>query len=340
MRLRVFSALGFASALTLVAVGFLNSTSPQLQFEQDSEAPALPQLADRIDDIEKIIVDQAGGELTIAREGEDWVLSSQDNYSADTAKVKANLLQLAALRLVEPKTREPQLYAKLGVDDPGPDSAASRRLSAFDAAGEEVASIVIGKKRTIIEGKVRPGVYVRREGDPQAWLAAGQIDSSRDLASWTDTFLIGIDAEDIESITVDRVGIGTLHLARIPGDERAYALEGAPDGFSPRPELQLLRVVDQFADIQFDEIRRAEARDAGTITTKLRATDGLELSIEAFKEDDKRWVRIEAIGDGEAATRAEALNQRLGNREFRVSGRHAENIVVSLADLLEPEAES
>lgn len=334
MRAKAFSALGITAGLTLIAVGFLAATSPTSQFGEAGNAPVFPQLADQIDDINKIVIDQAKSELTIERSGENWLLADHDNYPADAEKVDQSIVHLATLRLVEPKTKKQQLYSKLEVEDPGLENAVSRRLEAFDSQGERLASVIIGKRKANFNGQGRTAFYLRRDSDEQAWLANGEINASTDLVNWAKTDLIGIDANEIESITIDREGLGTLRLVRIPGDDRLYSLEGVPEGFSPKPELQLQRVVDQFADLKFNDIRRV-AGDGGTISTiNLRSTDGLDFSIASYKDGEDRWVRVEVSGDGEAAARAETLSERLANREFRVSGRHATNVVISLGDLL------
>lgn len=339
MRPRVFGALGVAAAITFVAVGLLGPTDSQQSFESANDAPLFPQLADRIDDIGKIIVDRMDGGITLERRGEDWTVVSHDDFPAEISKVEGNLSDFAALRLVEPKTKRKESFPKLEVEDPDAEGARSRRMELLDREGKALASVIIGKTKANIVGLGRPGVYLRRDNEDQAWLAAGKISTSTELADWVDTNLFGIGAEEVEILDVKRAGLDSLRLVRGAGADGAYRLEGVPEGFDAKPELQLRRIVGEYADIQFDKVRQRGSNNPNTATTLLSGAGGLEYTVETYKEGEDRWVRVDVTGSGDAAARAETLNRRLADREFRVSGRHAENVVLSIGDLIALSAE-
>ena len=110
------------------------------------------------------------------------------------------LLGLADLSLVEPKTRRPELLSRLDLDDPGNGKSTLVRLR--NRTGGTVAELIVGKTRRGRLGGGNDGVYVRKPGDKQAWLAAGSLELPADLVGWLDRRIIDVPAGRIASVTL------------------------------------------------------------------------------------------------------------------------------------------
>ncbi len=86
-------------------------------------------------------------------------------------KIRRIVLALADMTLVEPKTAKPDLYPRLEVEDPG--KGKSTLVTIKDKSGAALARLIVGKQRYDRLGEGNDGVYVRKPGDPQSWLARG-----------------------------------------------------------------------------------------------------------------------------------------------------------------------
>src|SRR5690606_9131811 len=84
-----------------------------------------PGLSDRINDIAAITIKGNKHTVELKQAGEQWVLASSDNYPALVNKVRAVAINMAELRQLEEKTANPDMYSRLGVEDPDSNDASS-----------------------------------------------------------------------------------------------------------------------------------------------------------------------------------------------------------------------
>jgi hypothetical protein len=87
--------------------------------------------------------------------------------------------RLTELRLTEPRTANPEMLERLGVEDPQRPGATSALLPrARCARARRWRSWWSGRRRMRVQANVPETVYVRRPGETQAWLAEGRIPST------------------------------------------------------------------------------------------------------------------------------------------------------------------
>ncbi len=79
--------------------------------------PLFPALLDNINDITTVVGVGAGETFTLVREGDRWVVSEKQGFPADQDKARQLILGMARLARIEPKTSNPDLYEKIGLDD-------------------------------------------------------------------------------------------------------------------------------------------------------------------------------------------------------------------------------
>jgi hypothetical protein len=100
----------------------------------------LPELKDKLNDVNKLVVTGDGDAVTIQRDGDDWSVLEKSGFAADTGKLRETLLALADARKLEQKTSNPDRLGQLGLD--GPDAGNGRRVDLF---GEDFGySLIIG----------------------------------------------------------------------------------------------------------------------------------------------------------------------------------------------------
>ena len=86
------------------------------------------------------------------------------------------LTALTELRLVEPRTKDPAEFSRLGLEDPNGKTAKSDLLRVLDASGKPIVSLIVGHRRVRTQGNVPEQIFVRRPDDNQTWLAEGSLE--------------------------------------------------------------------------------------------------------------------------------------------------------------------
>ena len=135
----------------------------------------VPQLEAALGDIERVTVVKANGETvaTLERRPENWVAADKNDYVADAAKLRQALTTLSDARILEQKTANPELYARLGVEDVEAADAAGLRV-AFTAQGQELPTVILGNARLALaeveigSGRHQTGQARRREVESAA----------------------------------------------------------------------------------------------------------------------------------------------------------------------------
>src|ERR1700730_12860502 len=89
---------------------------------------------------------------------------------------------MADLNWVEPKAQTPDLYPRLDVEDPG--HGKSALVAVKNKSGGDLAQAIVGKRRYDRLGAGNDGVYLRKPGEAQTWLARGTLDPTGDPSSW------------------------------------------------------------------------------------------------------------------------------------------------------------
>jgi hypothetical protein len=135
-----------------------------------------PNLKSQLNGIERLEVSGAGPEDPIALERSDsgWVVLQKAGYAADAGKIRQLLLRLAEASIVEAKTANPDLYARLAVADLDAPEGAGTLLTIGPPADIRV---VVGERDARAGG-----TYVRRAGEAQSYLVDADI-AKRQTAS-------------------------------------------------------------------------------------------------------------------------------------------------------------
>jgi hypothetical protein len=297
----------------------------------------LPQVADRLDSVARIALVNGGQKTTLVRWGNAWTVEERGFYLADGEKLHQLLLGLGDLTYVEPKTKKPDLYPRLDVEDADKPGAKSTLVTVSDAKGSLLGEIIAGKHRVDELGGGSDGVYVRKPGDAQSWLARGALDLSGDTASWLSTKLLDLPTTQVKDVLLTAADGTKLAFGRQKPDDK-FALDPPP------PADKKLKSDDALDDpagalggLELADVRPAKdfALPAqGVAEARYESFDGLVVTLTLADKDGGHWARIEASGTGAAAPRAAALNEALGPWVFGLPDYKAKALETKLADVL------
>lgn len=289
MRSRSFIIL-FTAVLLMVALLYTQRQDPQ----QDQQQLILPGLSGVLNDVERVTVIGAGNSsvATMVRDDDYWILEERDGYRADVGRIRRNLIALANAKVVEPKTTDPALHPRLGVED----------LGSPDAAGKQFVIAAPGQTFSLIVGNtgVRGGMaYVRKPDAAQSFLVSADLDPGDGTTDWLATNLLSVDAGRIYSVTTAHADGETLRVEKATRDATAYTLVEMPDG----RELQYATILDTvpslLTDLTFDDVgKRDPSKELEVVaSTRFETFDGLIVEATIFDAEDGRRVTFEASAD-------------------------------------------
>src|SRR5690349_15318946 len=119
MQKRHFLPLVAATVVLVAAAVFALAAGDRGVSRPPPGQAAFPALAAKLGEVASVAVTRNGSTLTLIRDGDSWLVAEKGNYPADNAKLSQLLLAMADLQLVEPRTRQPDLYPRLEIEDPG-----------------------------------------------------------------------------------------------------------------------------------------------------------------------------------------------------------------------------
>ncbi len=297
MKPATFAALAVATAV--IAGGAYYATMQREASVSDPwrRQPLYPGLMERVNDATSIrVASQADGSITITKQGDTWTVAERHDYPADFDKIRAALVELASMETLEPKTSRPENFAELYVEDVGPADGATTNSIRFTAKADNdvLADLLIGRARPKDIGE---GVFVRKHGENQVWLANGSFQPNRRALQWLDRNVVNIDARRIMRVTVTHPDGDTFTVNRpeMASENMAYA-SPVPEGWQPKPPHEMNNMASVPDFLIFQEVKPAGeiAWTADPVVSTYRTFDGLTLTMTAVEQDGDVWVKASA----------------------------------------------
>jgi hypothetical protein len=297
---------------------------------------AFPALAARLGDVASVTVSRDGTTMTLIRDGDNWLVAEKGNYPANAAKISQIVRAVADLTLVEPKTQNPDLYPRLEVEDPG--NGKSTLVAVKDKSGGDLAQAIVGKRRYDRLGAGNDGVYLRKPGEAQSWLARGTLDPSGDAANWLDRQIIDISEKKIAKVTLTQADGSKLVISR-SAPEAKFAVEDAPADAKFKGETATSGPATALETLDLDDVKPAgelPVPDKNVVTASFTTFDGLTVDLRLMERDKADWIAISAAGSGPAEANAKKIEDRVSHWTYAIPAYKANLLKTKLADLIEP----
>jgi hypothetical protein len=338
MRSKGLLGLVLATAAALIVAIALAAGNRPPSADPQSGAAVLPDLAKRADDVARLTLVHGESTTTLRRQGGQWLVEEKSGYPADPTKVHQTLLGLAELRYVEAKTRKPELYPRLEVEDAGQKGAKSTLVTASDEKGILLGEVIAGKRRVDQLGGGVDGIYLRQPGKAQSWLARGTLDLAGDTLGWLDRKVVDLPQEKVKEAVLIQPDGSKLDIARDQPDD-PLALKGAPAAAKLKSDGAASEAASALAGVELADVRPAAdvtfPKD-GVAHAEFTSFDGLTVKVALVEQDGKSWARVEAKGTGEAEKPAAELNARLSPWVYALADFKAKALKTKLADLVAP----
>jgi hypothetical protein len=305
-----------------------------------------PGLEDKVGEVTEIQVRDSKGALTVRRGEKGWALEDKSGYPVRDDRVRTAIIGLSELVLREPKTRLPEYYASLQVEDVDTDKSKSVELFLRNKDGNDLANVIIGRRKFSYTDLAEGGLYVRKPGEAQSWFATGEFGVQTDPLYWLQTRIIDMPREDVATMVTVQPDGARLAISKASPDTKFFTVADLPEGArlssSGAPDqlgaamdgLDLVDVVSvNGVDFSGDNIAHAQAKTFG----------GLVVDVDMVGKDDKIWARFVASTAGQATVevvrQSQDINARLSGWAFQIRDYQIRNLRMPLEALLKPKGE-
>jgi hypothetical protein len=293
-----------------------------------------PGLREGLNDITRVrLTGAASAPIVTLEKGESgWKVTEKSGYPADIVKVREFLLKLADATLIEQKTADPELHAKLGVEDI---AKADAKGALLEIEGlKEPVKLIIGN----YNGQGGDSTFVRRAEDNQSWLAKGNFTVDKTSANWLRRDLVDVATNRIEEVAITADG-KTLRVFKSKPDDANYTVADIPRGREVSSEFVANGLASVLSGLRFDDVMPAGSAEPGqakVFDARYRFFDGLEVRAEAWEVDGKDHARFSAsVDEARAATAVEA-EQAKARSQYETAKAAAEAEAKATADAAKP----
>lgn len=349
MNTRSLAALAVIAVL-LIGSGLVLSARRMAQHASMAPDVLYPNLIDKLDQIAHVQMRGANGELNFERTERGWTLLEKGGHPIRLDDLRAALIAVSDLRVLEPKTSKPENYPLLGVEDPGPDSD-SVLVRVDDDAGRTLVSIVLGKmERSATTGVVRR--YVRTTDNPRVYYVAGAANVSTHWTSWINREILRLTRSRIHDVVLTHPDGDSVRVYRPTPNEDNFSPD-LPDVYTSQPDPLAANMIGNiFIILIAEDIARDIDPDAPDATpgpvARVRMFNGLTLTVSLFDYENATWARFKATAgepiphpadDADADTpedlqaEADAINQRLGGWRYRLNEEKIRQISTRTTDM-------
>ncbi len=296
-----------------------------------------PDLKNHLSELGAIRIKSKSGNVTIKYDkAKGWEVA-EGGYPASEEQVRQTAIAMAELEAVEPKTSQPEWLGYIGLDGVGAKGSATG-ITLLDRAGHTLAALLMGKSDEIADITGRTGVYVRKPGDNQTWLARGYLVPKASVGDWLEKRVLNVARDRIKETSVTPLQGEPYTVMRDKKEDPDFKIADMPEG----RELSFPGAADSIGaaivGFTFDEVQPAAQFDFNNAARINTTTfDGLTVAVKVIQESGAYWATILAAGTTPAAqTEAAAINARTSGWAYKLPGFSGQTFMTALETLLKP----
>ncbi len=310
MRLKTLGILaGIAAMLILVTVFLAKRENPT---PPPTGRLVFPELTATINDVSELRVATQRGAMTLHRQEDAWRVREKHDYPADLGKIRETLIGLAELTILEPKTRKPELYEKLGLQDVEAEGSLSTGMTLKDAAGNTLGDVIIGHDRPAQGNDGQKELFIRKPGNPETWLVLGKLPIEKNPGEWLDKELVRIETQRVRRLTITHPDRTRLVVEKAHPADPDYQLAGLPEGLEIESQFTVNNMVSTVTSLSLDDVTpRSEIPfdEQPVVTAVFETFDGLEGTARLLQKDEKTYLTVSAAFNPDLVWNPEPENE-------------------------------
>lgn len=339
-----FIALAVLTVVGLAAAGWAVWDEEQSNLARNlPKGPMFAELTAPGAAVGEIEVTAPDYKLKLVRKGDQWLAASNGNYPARADAADTLVKQVASLQLREAKTRNPLWYQRVHVEDAGSPGSQSK-LVHLAGDGLQPVDLLVGNRSNSVGNDPTGATFVRRPGDPQAWLAEGVVTIPDILGDWFDQ-VIHVPGPQVQEVSILE---GTTEVFDASKDNGAtsYTLKSVDPRYADKGKFandsRVKGVEAGIVSVAVNDVRSADsvtfAPDARTV--RFTTGDGLTVDARLGTADGKTWVTYAAsaaLGSTRAAD-ADAIDKRARGWAFLLTQAKIDALSTPVDQLLQAQA--
>src|SRR5260370_25450009 len=319
------AAIAFAATAWLLQPG-----APPVAADRRGET-VVPSLAAKANDITGLSIHDSAGTLAMERRDNRFV-AADSGYPIKTDPVRDVVASSADLSFQEVRTSDPARYGDLGLADPGAKDAGKEIT--FRTAGGDLASFVVGNRDTTVGGPTG-GVFIRLKGQPQTFLARGDVRLPVVRSDWFVSFDLDVKRNEIKK--VELTGRGRDDVTASANADKPGEL-GLPDEPDKRNActFKVSRLATLVESFTFQDVRKATKPADDARRMVVDAGEGLRLILTTVADITEGWLQIAAEATSDAAKdkdKAKLIASKVDGYDFRLPSNQAEILGWTVTDL-------
>lgn len=311
--------IGLLAGITIVGIilaVFVNR-EPSATIPQSGQL-LFPDLMNVVNDVKEVIIETKEQTVTLVRGEHAWGVKEKAGYRADVEKVKQAIVGLADLHIHELKTKNPELYERLGLQDSNQEGSLSKTVTVKTADDPEAAKLVVGTQKPAKGNPRMSDIYVRKPGDPQTWLVMGNLPLETVAGEWLDKEVTALTTKRVRQVTITHPGGDTLHLLKEKPEDLDFRLDSVPPGFKITSQFNVNNVVGTLVQLSLEDVKPQAEIDFVVkpgVSATLETFDGLRLQVHTTKRNEQMWAKLSAEFDAnliqtpEPETKPEGIQQ-------------------------------
>jgi Domain of unknown function (DUF4340) len=329
MNAKHLTTLAVLAAISIAATAWVLQTSaPTVASDRRGET-VVPSLAAKAKDITGLSIRDSAGTLAIERRDNRFV-AADSGYPIKTDPVRDVVASSADLSFQEARTSDPARYGDLGLADP-PAKGAGKEIT-FRTAGGDLASFVVGNRDTTVGGPTG-GIFIRLKGQPQTFLARGDVRLPVVRSDWFVSFDLDVKRNEIKKVELTgggRDGVTASANADKPGD---LVLADVPEKRNA-DSFKVSRLATLVESFTFQDVRKATKPADDARRMVVDAGDGLRLVLTTVGDITEGWVQIAAEATSDAAKdKAKLIASKVDGYDFRLPSNQAEILGWTITDV-------
>jgi hypothetical protein len=261
--------------------------------------PLFPALLDRVNDITTVVGVGQGETFTLVRQGDRWVVAEKNNYPANQDEARKLVLGAARLSRIEPKTSNPDLYERIGLDDISAENGNAVQYSFKNAAGNTLAEIIIGNSRLGRADPQENEYFVREPAMAQTWLVQGKLSGSVGVIEWLDDKVLKVERDRVRQVTVTHPDGETVTVSKQKPSQQTFNLVGVAEGEETESKFKLNDLGRSLAGLDLEDVVLASEVSVPdeVLVAEMTTFDGLRAVLRGAKDGDRTLAWVTASFD-------------------------------------------
>ena len=315
----------------LFAALFLNNDKNRYETDY-SDTFFLPDLKNQLTDVAKIQIESVAESVVLENKNNSWVVSSKHDYPADTNLIRQLIYGIADLKIIEAKTNDETLLAKIGLTL---DSEESVRIWLTDKGGQTISDLLFGKSQVPISNQGQDW-FARHFKENQSWQLNGEFELNKNAYQWLNKTVLALKTDEIQEVVLHANSDDSLLISNVEGTQ-SFELQGITD--SEKVEaFKLDEIIESASAIQLDDVRvkSTQASNTEKESIQIKTKSGLSVDIRIV-DTDQGWISLKATSKSDDKTvqdQSQALNHNWSSWEFQIPGYKLDSLLQTKPDLL------